>query len=124
MSATAIEFSAVSKRYGDKSMVDGVSFAVPALLNFACLPNKAAALMSQRFSGALSVNASNCSAAWQRNYPAWRQLAVASSIMMPASFEATCSGFSRMHVQCTWEAIIAAPAFFAGAALLRRRIVR
>jgi len=34
---------------------------------------------------------------------------VCSSTMMSASFEAMYSGFSRMHVQKTWEAIINAP---------------
>jgi lipooligosaccharide transport system permease protein len=34
---------------------------------------------------------------------------VCSSVMMSASFEATYSGFSRMHVQRTWEAILHAP---------------
>jgi lipooligosaccharide transport system permease protein len=34
---------------------------------------------------------------------------VASSVMMSASFEATYSGFSRMHVQRTWEAIMHTP---------------
>jgi lipooligosaccharide transport system permease protein len=34
---------------------------------------------------------------------------VCSSTMMSASFEAMYSGFSRMHVQRTWEAIINAP---------------
>lgn len=34
---------------------------------------------------------------------------VASSVMMSASFESMYSGFSRMHVQRTWEAIINAP---------------
>ncbi len=34
---------------------------------------------------------------------------VCSSIMMSASFEAMYSGFSRMHVQKTWEAIMNAP---------------
>src|SRR5689334_7908858 len=34
---------------------------------------------------------------------------VCSSIMMSASFEAMYSGFSRMHVQKTWDAIMNAP---------------
>lgn len=34
---------------------------------------------------------------------------VASSVMMSASFEAMYSGFSRMHVQRTWEAIMHTP---------------
>jgi len=34
---------------------------------------------------------------------------VASSVMMSASFESTYSGFSRMHVQRTWEAIMHTP---------------
>ncbi|WP_133648990.1 ABC transporter permease [Paraburkholderia flava] len=34
---------------------------------------------------------------------------VGSSVMMSASFEATYSGFSRMHVQRTWEAIMHTP---------------
>src|SRR4029078_4583456 len=34
---------------------------------------------------------------------------VCSSTMMSASFEAMYSGFSRMHVQKTWEAILNAP---------------
>ena len=34
---------------------------------------------------------------------------VCSSTMMSASFEAMYSGFSRMHVQKTWEAIMNAP---------------
>ena len=34
---------------------------------------------------------------------------VCSSTMMSASFEATYSGFSRMHVQRTWDAIMNAP---------------
>ncbi|MDH5537504.1 MAG: ABC transporter permease [Betaproteobacteria bacterium] len=34
---------------------------------------------------------------------------VCSSTMMSASFEATYSGFSRMHVQKTWDAILNAP---------------
>src|SRR5471032_213256 len=34
---------------------------------------------------------------------------VCSSTMMAASFEAMYSGFSRMHVQTTWEAIMNAP---------------
>src|SRR5438045_2373783 len=34
---------------------------------------------------------------------------VCSSIMMSASFEAMYSGFSRMHVQKTWDAILNAP---------------
>ncbi|KMZ11994.1 ABC-type multidrug transport system, permease component [Candidatus Burkholderia humilis] len=33
----------------------------------------------------------------------------ASSVMMSSSFEAMYSGFSRMHVQCTWEAIMHTP---------------
>src|SRR5262252_2907977 len=33
----------------------------------------------------------------------------ASSVMMSASFEAMYSGFSRMHVQRTWEAIMHTP---------------
>ena len=35
---------------------------------------------------------------------------VCSSTMMAASFEAMYSGFSRMHVQKTWDAIMNAPA--------------
>jgi lipooligosaccharide transport system permease protein len=34
---------------------------------------------------------------------------VASSVMMSASFESTYSGFSRMHVQRTWEGIMHTP---------------
>lgn len=34
---------------------------------------------------------------------------VASSVMMSASFESMYSGFSRMHVQRTWEAIMHTP---------------
>lgn len=34
---------------------------------------------------------------------------IASSVMMSASFEAMYSGFSRMHVQRTWEAIMHTP---------------
>ncbi|MFP3617225.1 nodulation protein NodJ, partial [Paraburkholderia sp. SIMBA_050] len=34
---------------------------------------------------------------------------VGSSVMMSASFESMYSGFSRMHVQRTWEAIMHTP---------------